>query len=127
MTYTQLLKLCTHGQETLTHKGGRLVMAYEHKGSHRDPTSYRSLMISSHVAKTLHRSLRQHRACFYEKFMQGQQVGGRQRVPVQLGVHLIRAHLRTRACEGDSAAVIFLDLKEAFYRVLRPLATGDSI
>eukprot|EP00435_Cladocopium_sp_Y103_P031951 s274_g8.t1 len=32
-TYTLLMKACTHGQEALTHKGGRLVNAYKHKGA----------------------------------------------------------------------------------------------
>ena len=125
MTYTQLVKLCAHGQEALIHKGGKLVAVYKHKGSQREPSSYRSLMISSHIAKTIHRSLRTHQATFYEKYMQRQQIGGRRLVPVQLGVHMVRAHLRLQAQRGKSSAIIFLDLQEAFYRVLRPLALGD--
>ena len=78
-------------------------------------------MISSHIAKTLHRSLRSHQADYYEGFMQQQQIGGRRKVPVQLGTHMVRAHLRIQAAHGRSAAVLFLDLQEAFYRVLRPL------
>ena len=127
LTYTQLIKLCAHGQEALLHKGGKLVTAFKNKGSSRDPSSYRSLMISSHVAKTLHRSLRSHQAAYYERFMQKQQIGGRRKVPVQLGTHMVRAHLRIQADRGRSAAVLFLDLQEAFYRVLRPLALGDKM
>ena len=127
ITYTQIIKLCAHGQEALLHKGGKLVTAFKHKGSSRDPTSYRSLMISSHVAKTLHRSLRSHQAEYYERFLQQQQIGGRRKVPVQLGTHMVRAHLRIQAAQGRSAAVLFLDLQEAFYRVLRPLALGDTM
>ena len=127
ITYTQLMKLCAHGQEALLHKGGKLVTAFKHKGSSRDPSSYRSLMISSRIAKTLHRSLRSHQADYYERFMQQQQIGGRRKVPVQLGTHMVRAHLRIQAAQGRSAAVLFLDLQEAFYRVLRPLALGDTM
>jgi len=127
ITYTQLMKLCAHGQEALLHKGGKLVTAFKHKGSSKDPSSYRSLMISSHIAKTLHRSLRSHQADYYERFMQQQQIGGRRKVPVQLGTHMVRAHLRIQAAQGRSAAVLFLDLQEAFYRVLRPLALGDTM
>ena len=125
MTYTQLVKLCAHGHEALLHKGGKLVAVYKHKGSQREPSSYRSLMISSHIAKTLHRSLRTHQATYYETYMQRQQIGGRRQVPVQLGVHMVRAFLRLQAQRGRSSAIIFLDLQEAFYRVLRPLALGD--
>ena len=84
-------------------------------------------MISSHIAKTLHRSLRLHQATLYEQFLHPQQVGGRRHVPVQLGVHMVRAYLRLQAERRYSAAVVFLDLREAFYRVLRPLALGDSM
>ena len=127
MTYTQLVKLCAHGQETLLHKGGKLVTAYKHKGSQKEPSSYRSLMISSHIAKTLHRCLRAHQATYYEKYMQTQQIGGRRHVPVQLGVHMVRAYLRLQARRGRSTAIVFLDLQEAFYRVLCPLALGGAM
>ena len=85
ITYTQLMKLCAHGQEALLHKGGKLVTAFKHKGSSRDPSSYRSLMISSRIAKTLHRSLRSHQADYYERFMQQQQIGGRRKVSGPIG------------------------------------------
>eukprot|EP00435_Cladocopium_sp_Y103_P059981 s1266_g21.t1 len=68
IVYTQLLKLCFHGQEALQHKGGQLVMAYKHKGAQNNPTSYRSLMISSHIAKTIHRCLRLRQATYYERY-----------------------------------------------------------
>eukprot|EP00435_Cladocopium_sp_Y103_P050390 s595_g15.t1 len=127
MVYTQLLKLCTHGQEALVHKGGQLVMAYKNKGAQSNPASYRSLMISSHIAKTLHRCLRSKQATYYERYLQTQQIGGRRRVPVQLGVHMVRAHLRAQIQQRKSVAVIFLDLQEAFYRVMRPLSVGEPM
>ena len=52
-TYTQLLKLCVHGQETLQHKGGLLIAAWKRKGPQDQCSSYRSLMISPH--KLAHR------------------------------------------------------------------------
>ena len=125
--HAEFIKLCAHGQEDALHKGGKLMAAYKHKVLHSDPSSYRSLMISSHIAKALHRSLRLHQAGLYEQFLQRQQIGGRRRVPVQLGMHVVRSHLRIRAHHGESAAVIFLDSQEAFYRVLRPLADGSPM
>ena len=77
-TYTHLLHLFLHGQEALVHKGGKLVTAY--KKGHRDTcSSYRSLLISSHVGKSLHRTLRQTQNHLYAAFMQDQQLGGRQK------------------------------------------------
>ena len=64
--------------------------------------------------------------------MQAQQIGGRRRVPVNLGLHHLRSFMRLQKRRGFSSGILFLDLKEAFYRVLRPLAldcpwTDDEI
>ena len=125
--YGQLLKLCTHGQEALQHKGGVLIAAWKRKGSQLRCESYRSLLISSHVAKAVHRAVRDHQSSIYETFLQGQQIGGRKYIPVSMGVHFIRAAARMAKRQQMSHALIFLDLREAFYRVLRPLAVGGTI
>ena len=121
-TYTQLLKLLTHGQESLSHKGGRLVKAWKGKGSQSTCSAYRSLLISNHTGKVIHRALRMHQATLFESYLQSQQLGGRRRVPVQLGLHLARSFQRWQIADGQNHAILFLDLQEAFYRVLRPLA-----
>ena len=87
LVYSQLIKLCAHGQEALLHQGGVLVAALKKKGSQLLCESYRSLLISSHVAKTVHRSVRDHQADVYEAFLQAGQVGGRRAIPVSMGVH----------------------------------------
>ena len=122
--YSTLMKLMVHGQESLHHKGGILVPAFKGKGSSLDPSSYRSLLISSHMGKVLHRTVRQHQAQLYETFLCAQQFGERRRVPVNLGLHEARAFLRSRQCQGLSVGLLMVDLTEAFYRVLRPLAVG---
>ena len=123
--YPQLVKLALHGQEALIHKGGRLAIAHK-KGPTNECSSFRSLLVSSHVGKTLHRALRQHQQVFYTTYMQSQQVGGRPKIPVNFAVHMVRAHLRMHVSQGTSASLIFLDLTEAFCRVLRPLVLGGS-
>eukprot|EP00435_Cladocopium_sp_Y103_P039634 s2902_g10.t1 len=125
--YCQLLKLCVHGQEALLHKGGTLVAAWKRKGPQHCCESYRSLLISSHLAKTVHRAVRDHQAQIYETFLQREQIGGRRHVPVSMGVHYIRAAARIAKSSHRSHALVFLDLREAFYRVLRPLSIGDRM
>ena len=127
LVYGQLLKLCVHGQEALLHKGGVLVAAWKRKGSQKICESYRSLLISSHVAKSIHRAVRDHQASVYEAFLQREQIGGRRSIPVSMGVHFIRAAARSARSQGRSHALISLDLREAFYRVLRPLSVGGSM
>ena len=124
--FTALMKMIIHGQESLHHKGGTLVPAYKGKGPATDPTSYRSLLISSHMGKVLHRTIRQHQSTMYEQYLCAQQLGGRKKVPVTLGLHEARAFLRNGQQIGHSVGLLMVDLTEAFYRVLRPLAVGGQ-
>ena len=81
LTYSQLLKIALHGQESIHHKGGRLTAAFKGKGSAQDCSTYRS--ISSQIGKCLHRTLRSFQASLYESYLQRQQLGGRKGIPVQ--------------------------------------------
>ena len=121
-SFSLLLKTALQGQEPLLHKGGWLFPLWKGKGDRGVCDSYRSILISSHLGKCIHRTLRIKHASVYEKYMQAQQIGGRRRTPVTLGVHQARAFQRIQAARGRSTALIFLDLTEAFYRVIRQLA-----
>ena len=44
-----------------------------------------------------------------------------------LGVHIGRSFLRTKKRQGQNVAMLYLDLTEAFYRILRPLVVGGDI
>lgn len=123
-TYSQLLKLYAHGQESLLHKGGRLQPIWKQKGPRHLCSAYRSVLISSHVGKSLHRCIRLHTADTFEHYLQSQQIGGKRGVPVSLGVHQARAFMRSRSRRGLCTGLLFLDLSEAFYRVVRQLALG---
>ena len=123
-TYSQLIKLFAHGQECLLHKGGRLQPIWKQKGPRHLCSAYRSVLISSHVGKSLHRCLRLHTADAFEHYLQSRQIGGKRGIPVSLGVHQARAFMRSRSRSGLCTGLLFLDLSEAFYRVARQLALG---
>ena len=126
-TYSQLLKLYTHGQESLLHKGGRLQPIWKQKGPRDTCAAYRSILISSHIGKVLHRCLRLHTAEAFEHYLQRQQTGGKRGISVTMGVHQARAYLRARLCQRQCVGLLFLDLTEAFYRIARQLALGGWI
>ena len=121
-SYSLMLKTALQGQEPLLHKGGWLFPLWKGKGDKGTCASYRSILISSHLGKCIHRTLRIKHVSVYEKYMQAQQVGGRRGTPVTLGVHQARAFQRVHGARGRSTALVFLDLTEAFYRVIRQLA-----
>ena len=123
-TYALMLKTFTHGQECLLHKGGRLHPLWKGKGAKDQCASYRSILVSSHIGKSIHRCLRVHSSELFEKFLQRQQLGGKRRIAVGLGVYQARAYPRSRKARGLNVGMIFLDLCEAFYRIVRELAIG---
>ena len=126
LSYSILLKTCLFGQEAIEHKGGRLAIAWKHKGDPTECSSHRSLLVSSHLGKTIHRALRQKHNSLYARFMQSQQLGGRPHMPVGVPLHMTRAFLRWQQRQNFPASVVFLDLTEAFYRVVRVLAVGGE-
>ena len=47
-------------------------------------------------------------------------------MPVQLALHAVRAASRKAKHQGASFGVLFLDLTEAFYRIMRELTLGGQ-
>ena len=126
MFYSLMMKICLQGHEPLAHKGGYLVPIWKGKLNKAACQAYRSILISSMVGKTLHKTLRAKQMDLYQRYLHPQQLGGRQGISVVLGGHLIRAFLRVFAARQQPTAILFIDLQEAFYRVVRPLAiSGD--
>lgn len=124
--YSLLLKICLQGQEPLAHKGGFLVPIWKGKLGKDTCQAFRSILISSMVGKTLHKALRTKQTELYQRFLHPQQLGGRKGISVILGGHLIRAFLRVFEARRQPTAVLFIDLQEAFYRVVRPLAISGE-
>lgn len=79
------------------------------------------------MSKVIHRAVRGVQSVFFEDYMQSQQIGGRRRLPVNLAVHQGRMYQRRNLAQGRSTALIFLDLREAFYRVVRELSVGGFL
>ena len=127
LAYGPLLKLVCQGQESLLHKGGTLVPVWKQKGAQNLVQSYRSILVSSHFGKGIHRAIRQHQQTLYTEFLHAGQLGGRPHVPVGLGLHAAQAHLRLCQQRSRSCSLLFLDLTEAFYRVIRELIIEGPI
>ena len=124
--YQHLVLLVTHGQEDLSSKGGIVAPVYKGRGPADLCSSYRSILVSNHTGKAMHRAIRQKHAPLYEKFLQMQQKGGRRKTPVQLAMHQVRAFARQAKHTGHSVSIIYLDLTEAFYRIIREVPIGGD-
>lgn len=110
LLFPTMMKMIIHGHEPLEFKGGRLTEAYKGRGPQDASTSYRSLLMSNHLGKAIHRAIRLQHSDVYEKFLQAQQTGGRRGVPVQLPLHQARAFVRQARAKRSSFAILYLDL-----------------
>ena len=125
--YPILLKVAFRLQEPLQFKGGTNRHLWKQKGDLADCTSYRGILISSNVGKGIHSAFRRKCGAWYDASASPLQVGGRKGFPVSLAAQAVRAYQEGHLNRGRSVAVIFLDLREAFHKVTRPLVHGGDL
>ena len=121
-----LCKVACQMQEPLGFKGGRLIHLFKGKGEACLPQNRRGILIANHASKVVHGSLRPNYMPALECAMLPMQLGGRPRRAVQQSAHILR--LFTAACKkaGRSCGVIFLDIKTAYYQVVRETVARAS-
>ncbi len=116
-----LVKMSCLGAEPLGFKGGRLVHLYKGKGAQDDVANRRGILISNHASKIAHGVLRGQYTPFLEAGMLPMQVGGRAHKSVQQGAHMLRLFMDTCKQQNLACGVVFLDIRTAYYKVLREL------
>ena len=116
--------LTTH--EPLAWKGGRLFALYKGKGDPSDPGSFRSIFLSELAAKLLHAMVRTRLEICWERQIQEIQHGGRKRHSTDTAHHIVHAHMAWARMQKVSSAVVFIDLKAAFYSVFRQSLIGGD-
>ena len=116
-----LVKMSCLGAEPLGFKGGRLVHLYKGKGAQDEVANRRGILISNHASKIAHGVLRGQYTPFLEAGMLPMQVGGRAHKSVQQGAHMLRLFMDTCKQQNLACGVVFLDIKTAYYKVLREL------
>ncbi|CAE7232845.1 hypothetical protein AK812_SmicGene42996 [Symbiodinium microadriaticum] len=113
--------------EPIHWKGGALHAIWKRKGPVDLCESFRGILVSSAVGKAFHSSLRRKAAPLLDQAAGTFQIGGRTGQPVQLANQTVRIFQTECTNAGASCAVVFLDLKEAFHRVVRPLIVGGPL
>ena len=100
-------------------KGGNLVALFKGKGSYADPKAYRSIFISDVTAKVYHANLRSKLEAAWMKSMDALQFGGRKGCSPDFAHHILHSFLAWSRVKRMPAAAVFVDLRSAFYSVLR--------
>ena len=114
-------KIFVRKMEPVSLKGGKLVRAWKGRGSVHQVENYRGLMISNHIGKVIHGAFRKLLLPSFELRTLPLQLGGKRRALVSQAAQIVRSFTSwsRRACRPS--AVIFFDIRTAFYRVVRPL------
>ena len=116
--YPLYLKEVVFLRECFVHKGGNLVPVYK-KGSPAQCSSYRSLFVSSPASKALHAVYRKELIQVFENNRLPLQLGGIPGHSITQAAHVLRLFHRSAARQKRSSAVLFVDISNAFYRLLR--------
>ena len=121
-----MVKIACYTSEPLGFKGGKLVHLYKGRGPPDEPCNRRGILISNHMSKVAHGALRGQFTPFLEKGMLPMQVGGRAHKSVQQGAHMLRLYMDLCKRQAVSCGVVFLDIRTAYYKVLRELVVNNG-
>ncbi|OLQ13240.1 hypothetical protein AK812_SmicGene2774 [Symbiodinium microadriaticum] len=125
--YTVFLKFAMRLQEPIQWKGGNLLAFWKQKGPALECSSHRAILVSSSIGKAVHAALRTQCSPALDAAVTPLQVGGRRGCPVELALHAARLWQETCKARRQCCALLFVDLKDAFHRVARPLVHGGSL
>ena len=126
LTWTLFLKQTIFCCESLQHKGGRLIAAYKRRGDSRLCTSYRSLLVSSSLGKSFHTVYRRRLMPHLHQTATSLQYTSHRSPHVTQASHTVRSFLEHHCRQGRSAFAIFVDIKEAYYRLIRQNAINAT-
>ena len=123
LLHPMMVKMASHVVEPVGFKGGKLIHLYKGRGPADEPTNRRGILISNHASKVAHGALRGQLTPFLERGMLPMQVGGRAHKSVQQSAHMLRLFMDLCRSQNLSCGVVFLDIKTAYYKVIRELVT----
>lgn len=119
--FSLLAKMTLNYSEPVQMKGGVLVAAFK-SGSPHNIEQYRSLLLSSHIGKSLRRTLRQRLTGLYSSTAPSLHVSVKAGGNVSHASQALRSYIEACRTQKRSVAILFLDIKSAYYRVVRQLA-----
>ena len=127
LLFPSLLALFRFFQQPMSWKGGQYFPLFKGKGSSAAPAGYRAILIGNAIPKVFHKILRKRLSRCVAPSLLPFQIGGLPRMSVHFAAHFL-TELRHRAHGSRrSNAVIFFDLKSAFYRAQRSTIVSDLL
>ena len=119
--YALLLKTAIRGQTAAEMCGGWLVPLFKGKGSQTEMSGYRAILLEPTLTRTFSRSWRRYLEPGLQTVAAPMQWGGRGGLSIE-GVHLqAKLWMSNARAEKASIGLLFVDLRSAFYTVVKPL------
>ena len=121
-----LLKAAVRGQGIMEFAGGWLLPLFKGKGSPQNMPGYRAILLESVVSRAFSKAWRPLITDGLGRVARPMQWGGRQGLSIE-ALHLhVHFWKRNAKKQGQSHAVIFLDIRAAFYSVVKQLVAGTA-
>ena len=120
-----LLKMCVQKEEPIQMKGGILIPAFK-SGDPSKPADHRSLLLSSHIGKAIRRTVRQQITPYYEATAPQTHFSIRKGGCVSHASHTLRLFGEAATRKNQSVGILYVDVKSAYYRVVRQLTVGGG-
>ena len=117
--YNLFLKQYLSVIEPVLFRGGRLTPMYKGKGDPSCCESSRSIFISSALGKVHHSLIRRQLNEYFDRYAIPCQYGGRRGKSVSMASHSLQIFLADSRQRKQSTAVVFVDIRQAFYRLIR--------
>lgn len=109
--------------EPLAFKGGRLAPIHK-RGSRLEAANYRGVLLLPGLSKVLHSLLRRQIIDRLEPVRPPGLIGGFPKQQVIFGSHRARLFTRVASAHGISSGILFIDLSQAYHRLIRTLSVG---
>ena len=118
-----VLKQCLWQCEPLASKGGQMAVIHK-KGSTLQAGNYRGIMLLPTIAKRFHALIRKRLMDRLHGQRPQCQIGCFAHMQVPFGSQMLQVFGRIMDARGLSSAIVFVDLTNAFHRLIRELVSG---
>ena len=127
--YPLILKMALRGEWPAEWSGGWLLPLFKHKGSSRLMAGYRAILLEPCLARVCSRAWRPFLLQGLSRIAAINQWGGRKGMGISALHVQIKMAQQNAVKQKKASALLFLDLKSAFYTIAKPLLSqweGDS-
>ena len=121
-----LMKCAIRCTEPLRWKGGAVCALPKAHHASMDPNQFRSILLADFSSKLFHGILRQKLLPMFDMYRLSTQAGGVPGLSTDFLTLYIQAFSRMCSDHGNSSALLFVDVRQAFYRACRPFVVDRS-